>query len=1146
MSEPELRDPEFGRWALMDGMRTFAITLTGVWLCFVAAPVGAGDDAEFFETRIRPILVTKCYECHSSASAEVKGNLLVDFRDGLRKGGDSGPAVVPEKPDESLLLNALRYDGIEMPPTGKLPDEVIADFEKWIGGGAVDPRDDPPSPTQAAADAWKIALEERRSWWSLQPPKPVTIPGVADAAWSLEPVDRFIRAGLDQAGLSPAPLADAATLVRRLSFVLTGMPPTPEQVEAFPAAYASDPESALAAYVDGLLASPHYGERIARHWMDVVRYTDTYGYEWDNPAKGSWEYRDYLVRAFNNDIGFDQLIREQVAGDLLAEPRIDAAAQVNESLIGPMFYHLGEHRHGSSLDFNGIHQEMVNNKIDAFSKAFLAMTVACSRCHDHKIDAVSQADYYALAGVFMTPRWTSRVIDAPGKYNTPIAELKRLRGEIRTAVAAKWQTHIATGGISVDVLKSWAQANAAVFEKLPIHDVAYPIAKVHGTTDETIKTVWADFARQAISERDARNDANAKKFTVVSDFSQPGFPEGWQVEGDGITHGYVADASPVVSLDGDSFVQQVLPRGYHTHALSSKLPGAIRLPPQEQVPGKFVGLRLNGAEFAGAMVIPQNALQNEPMSFFDPAVTETWTEFGDKSLNNGVTRLLIDVMTSSLHPNFPPRTGLAKAGKEKLPDDELGLNRRSWFSLTGIVTYDETGSPQPSLEFLIPLVEGNQDYPIGNGKVLTGEAEGTAPLTLVPRKMPWEPVSADDSWQRIAGWFGQSVQRWAANQATDDDVRVINWLLGQKLLPNDSSSAPEIKPLVDQYRAVEATIGFPRTCNTMDERGLAAIDYGLNIRGNVDDIGPFIPHGYLEVFAGQQRIGESPGSGRLQLAEYLSSRDNPQTARVYVNRVWQWVFGTGIVGTSSDFGKLGDRPSNPELLDWLAAQFIQEGWSTKTLIRRLVLSRTFRQSGTTTTVGLERDPENKLLHHYSTRRLEAEAIRDNLLAVSGRLDPRLGGPPIKPVRTVQDAAKRLFSGPLDGDGRRSIYLEMSIMDPPKFLVGFNLPDLKLPTGNRDVTNVPAQALILLNDPFVVQSAQTWADHLVQDNSTTPAERIESMFLRALGRTPDDAELARWTAAVSDLAVSGDVISDRNAWAELAHAMFNSKEFVYYR
>ena len=1092
-------------------------------MLLVAAPVCGAEDVEFFETRIRPVLVEHCYECHSSASAEVKGGLLVDFRDGLRKGGDSGAAVTAGAPGESLLLEALRYESYEMPPAGKLPDEVIADFEKWIADGAVDPRDEPPSVIEASEAAWKIALEERSRWWSLQPPQQTEPPTIVDTAWSAEPVDRFVRRKLDDAGLRPAPPADAATLLRRLSFVLTGLPPAPEQVESFTQEYADSPDRALTALVDELLASPHYGERIARHWMDVVRYTDTYGYEWDNPAKGSWEYRDYLVRAFNRDVGFDQLIREQVAGDLLPEPRIDAEAQINESLIGPMFYHLGEHRHGSSLDFNGIHQEMINNKIDAFSKAFLAMTVACSRCHDHKLDAVSQADYYALAGVFMTPRWTSRVIDLPGKYDSQIAELTRLRGEIRSALAGRWQAHVADGGISADVLKQWALANAETLEKLTIDDPAYPLAKVHGATDETIAKVWGEFTAQLATERQARAAANEKKFTVVTDFAEPGLPDDWQVEGDGIAHGYVNDAAPLVSLEGESLVQQLLPRGYHTHAISSKLPGAIRLPPQEQIPGRYLNLRLNGGVFAGAMVIPQNALQNEPLSFFDPAAPATWTEFADRDLKNGVTRLLVDVMTAPLHPNFPPRTGLAKAGEVGLPDEDLGLDKRSWFSLSGIVTADESGSPQPSLEMFAPLLQG---------------AGAVAPEAV--------PATTDAAWQRVADWFSAAVNRWVDDEATDEDVRLVNWLLANHLLPNDMAGAPEIASLVRQYRDVEATIGFPRTCNTMDERGLAAIDYGLNIRGNVDDIGPEIPHGFLGVFAEGNDVADCAGSGRLELAEYLSSPENPQTARVYVNRVWQWVFGTGIVATPSDFGKLGDRPSHPELLDWLALQFMEEGWSTKTLIRRLVLSRTFRQSGEVTAAALDRDADNRLLHHYPTRRLEAEAIRDSLLAVSGQLDRQFGGPPIKPVRTVEDPAKRLFSGPLDGNGRRTIYMEMSIMDPPKFLVGFNLPDLKLPTGRRDVTNVPAQALILLNDAFVVESARAWAEQLVQDGSSSVELRVQSMFVRALGRVPDDDERARWTGAVNALSSSGDVLNDVDAWAELAHAMFNTKEFIYYR
>ena len=986
-------------------------------------------------------------------------------------------------------------------------------------GDAVKPLVDPsgkvPSAVEAESAEWKAELVKRSGWWSLQASKDIEPPVISNAAWALNPVDRFILESLEEANLSPAEPADAETLLRRASFILTGLPAKTEQLDTFREAFAGDSDKAYQALVDELLASPHFGERMARHWMDVVRYTDTYGYEWDNPAKGAWEYRDYLIRAFNGDVPYDQLIREQIAGDLLPEPRIDADAAVNESMIGPMFYHMGEHRHETSLQFNGVHQEMINNKIDAFSKTFLAMTVACARCHDHKIDAISQRDYYALAGVFMSPRWTTRVIDAPGKYDAEIAKLKELRSSIQRDLALLWQSTTDSAALA-DKLRQWTLEKTSESEETVLGDLAYPMVRVAGATDQTIIEVWNELLGEWQTASQLNSAENEKKFSYTTHFEEPGFPDGWTMEGDGLIHGYVEDGMPLVSLTGDALVEQLLRRGYHTHALSSKLAGALRLPEQGTLPGQFISLELRGGEWAGHLVVPQNAFQNESISFLTPGAPSEWVTIEDVDLKNGVSSIYAQIVTAALNSNFPPRMGRAQVGEVKLPAEDDGLNHRSWFSLTGIATHEESGAPADTLGAFDALYSGRP------------------------------PSTVTEAWQNLAKWFVKSIDRWVSNRSSLEDVGLVNWLLQNGMLPNTKEEAPNIATLVKQYRDVEARIGFTRCVNSMDEREVAPMDYRINLRGNVYDEGPAIPRNFLGVFEGNHRVDQSKRSGRLELAKYLSSPENPQTARVYVNRVWHWVFGTGLVATPNDFGKLGDRPSHPELLDWLTNTFKKEGWSTKKLVRQLVLSQTFRQSGDGNPSVTEHDPANRLLHHFPTRRLEAEAIRDSLLAVSGSLDPSLYGPPINPVRAVEDSLKRLLSGPLDGHGRRSIYLEMSIMDPPKFLVGFNLPNPKLSTGRRDVTNVPAQALILLNHPLVKEMARRWSNRLLSDGSKTPRQRIGRMFIQAYCRSATDQELQLWTNALESFSQHEKVMIDQVAWTEVAHAFFNTKEFIHIR
>lgn len=1075
---------------------------------FVYAPPtdskqATAEKLAFFESKIRPLLHARCLECHGAEVQE--GKLRLDSRHGWEAGGETGPAIVPGKPETSLLIKAVHYadKDLQMPPEKSLSTEEVALLVEWVRQGAIDPRLDAGTAAQPQSDDWAAEFQKRLDWWSLKPLAIPELPVVTDDRWSRHPIDRFIRSRLDAANLPPAPVAEPEVLLRRLSLVLTGLPPTPALREKFLKQCQQDASIAYTSLVDELLESPHFGERFARRWMDAVRYTDTYGYEWDVPAKGAFEYRDYLIRAFNGDVGFDTFLREQLAGDLVNPPRINAELGINESVIGPMFYHLGEHRHGSSLAYNGVHQEMVSNKIDAFSKVFLATTVACAKCHNHKLEAVSQRDYYAIGAMFITPRWVSRPADAPGKNDAAITRLKELRGLIRDELAKQWSA------VELQPTAWQAPLQAPDFAQPPLDDVAYPLFKLLKAEGE-IEAAWAALATEWAATRTARVKAN-EAFQTLTDFAQPKLPAGWVADGDGLTHGWVPDATPLIALDGDQVLSRLLPRGYHTHSLSSKLPGALRMPPQHLVPGQFVSLNLAGGEFGGWLQMDENSFLHEGVGVLNQ-VEPAWRGFGDTAMKGGVTKVTVDFVTSSLNPNFPARVGIVPG----LPFNDHGYDKRSWISITGIATHNVGGAPQATLDPFDTLYEGPA------------------------------PKSREEALLRVTAWLSRTIQRWCKGENRAGDRQVLNWLLTNKLLPNQAALESPLAVLLAEYRQVEQGIAFPRSINSMDERELAKSGLHLNIRGNYDALGDLVMPDSLQMFAGRNAVGQSSGSGRLELAESLLHPEHPLTSRVYVNRVWQWIFGTGLVTTPDDFGRLGDKPSHPALLDWLARDFMKQCWSTKQLVRQMVLSETFRQSGTVNEAARQADPDNRLRHHYPTRRMEAEEIRDALLAVSARLDPRLYGRPINPSRPVEDALKRLFSGPLDGDGRRSLYLTMSIMAPPKFLMTFDLPDLRLPSGKRNVTSVPTQALTLLNDPLVSQSARHWATATVKVPHSSPEERIDSMFITAFGRKPHEMERRRWLQLLQQVRSSTDVMSDESAWAQLAHTFFNSQEFIHYR
>lgn len=1061
---------------------------------------------EFFESRIRPVLIEHCYRCHSASAKELEGGLRLDLKAGWQRGGESGqPAVVPGRPEESPLLRSIRHeDGIsEMPPgQARLPARAIADLTEWIQQGAIDPRDGTLEKGDSAS-IWEDEFQRRLQWWSLQPVTSVQVPEVGDSDWPRNDVDRFVLAKLKAASLTAVVEAKRSTLVRRLSFALTGLPPTREIVERFSH---DDSDDAYDQLVTTLLDSPHFGERWARHWMDVVHYSDTHGYEWDVPAKNAWRYRDYLTRAFNDDVPYRRMILEQIAGDFL-EPRISAETGLNESLIGPMMLRLGERRHGDSAAAEGVTQEAVANMIDTLGKAFLGTTLACSQCHDHKLDAVEQRDYYALAGVLMSTRFSARTIDAVDPNTAVIDELRAIKQSLCDELARQWAA--ATAGDAADGV-------VAKLRAIPADE------KPAGGFPASLFAFWQRSLNAPVTvdefdtERQRRVDANQANLKLLADFSSEETSNGWQWDGLGMRSGLVRNGEVVVTDKGDAVLQQVLPAGRFSHVWSQRLAGSLQSPEFDPTTPVTFSVEHVGGHFAAQSFIIDRALHSERLAFVNQS-SLGWGTFtaGNFSTLEGTPdktkrHVYLEFATKALNNYFPPRVNYGGLSETEIQD------AKSWIGVTKVWQHSPGKGPQDELERFVSLFDG---------EAITGD---------------WAV--------RLAGLLRGAVERWASDDCSEEDVRLLNDALQSNLLPNDVATSATIERLVGEYRTAEKRLQPDRTAGSVADWNEGRNER-VGLRGSYTDVGDEVMRGAPRFLGGAAERQQAASSGRLELARTIADPRNPLTARVYVNRVWHYLFGAGLVRTPDDFGHLGERPTHPELLDYLAARFVEDGWSTKKLIRLLVTSATWRQGSVANAAGFAADPENRLWHHHPLRRLEAEAIRDAILAVSGRLDSELFGPPIEPHRTAEDSMKRLFKGPLDGNGRRSIYLEMTLMEPPRFLALFNQPIPKLTTGKRDVTNVPDQALALLNDPFVVAMAEHWSRQLVTRTGDTVEQRAALMLEAGLARKPTDAETARLVQLVKQSAALRDtgeasLLDCQPAWQDAAHAIFNLKEFVH--
>jgi hypothetical protein len=1070
------------------------------------SPLVADERLMFFEARVRPVLVTHCYSCHSQSAKTLQGGLRLDLRAGWQQGGDSGqPAVIPGDPDASPLLKAIRHTGdvSAMPPNQpKLSADVAADLATWIRDGAIDPRDGTVTKPDRAAE-WEATFQQRRQWWSLQSPAAPAIPAV-ESAWPRNSIDNFILAQLLRHQQQPVAEAHRRTLARRLSFALTGLPPTPEQIAHY---LADNSPAADENYLDSLLASRHFGERWARHWMDIVHYADTHGYEWDVPARNAWRYRDYAIRAFNADVPYDRFVQEQLAGDLLP-PRINSETNTNEAAIAPLMLRLGERRHGDNSAAEGVTQEAVANMIDTIGKGFLATTLACAQCHDHKLDAIEQRDYYSLAGMLMSTRFSARPIDAADPNVSTIEQLRGIRTQLRAALAKRWlaATTPATTSPAYIQISTFAADGTAV--------AGFPNTLVSFSRRAHSQPITNE---EFLREHQQRTAANAANLTLLADFTtpDPAAAGGWRWEGFGMQHGLVTDGELAVTEEGDQAIRHLLPAGRWSYTWSPRLAGSLQSPAFDPLQPVTFSLEATSGKFASQSFIVDRAINPERLQFPNrplpvwQSVTAGHFDSLEGTIDTRPRRVYFELATKGLNNYFPPRIGYGGLSETEVAD------HRSWFGVSRIFKHEPGKPPQDDLARFLPL---------------------------------FSEFATEPDWDlRLTRLLHAAVQRWERSASTPADVALLNDAIQTKLLPIDLAGDPETARLIALWRAIEQKILPDQTAGSAAEWHEGQNER-LAVRGVYTDLADPVPRGAIRLFPHATPLPPED-SGRLRWALQITDASNPLFARVWVNRVWHFLFGSGLVRTTDDFGHLGELPSHPELLDHLTTEFIRDRWSTKRLIRRIVSSATWRQSSLPNPHAVEVDPENRLWHHHPLRRLEAEAIRDSILAVSGRLDRTLYGPPIEPWRTAEDPSKRLLRGPLDGQGRRSLYLEMTLMEPPRFLALFNQPLPRQTTGRRDVTNTPDQALALLNDPFVIEAARTWSLQLITDNAPDVPTRAARMLEVALSRPGSPEEVNGLSELLQNAAKLRSVppeqlLTHQPSWQDAAHAVLNLKEFLY--
>jgi Protein of unknown function (DUF1553)/Protein of unknown function (DUF1549)/Planctomycete cytochrome C len=1225
-------------------------------------------DLEFFESRIRPLLVKHCQECHSGD--EPSGGLNLQISGGAAMGGDSGPAVVAGKPDDSRLIQAVRYDGvIQMPPDSQLAAETVALLEEWVRRGAPWPADrdrtgDGSAPFPAVELLGSLEWQRRASHWAWQSPADVTPPEATLVDWRYEPIDRFVYAKMTAAGLQPSPGADRATLLRRAFWNLTGILPTAGELSAFVADPAPDAE-AFARQVDRLLASPRFGERFARHWLDLVRYAETCGHEFDYAIPHAWQYRDWVIRAFNEDVPYDQFVREQIAGDLLEQPRLHPVEKYNESILGTGFWFLGEATHGP-VDVRANEAGHIDNRIDVMSKTFMAMTVACARCHDHKFDAITDEDFYALAGMLQSSRRQLTFIDFNGQTEQAAANTRAVMDRADDALdqAVDRLRNLDREELVrriVDVVQLSRTRPAPPSEpaaRFQGEDFVLPESPP-GTVEVQTIAAHGDFAWEGDRQLWWHDAADGDSLRLEFESPVSGEVEVWanltlardygvvQFALDGQSLGSPVDCySASLAISGRRSLGKLeVEPGKHTFSVT--LTGVN----EKAIPRRMFGLdwlelvsldslegdntwqdalaqaaqRHNlGADTLEGVVESAGAIMFDwpPTGLGEKSVGETvqrsmtFSDFSQDANGWTATGWAFDLPTSTRHLTVDghllpsgvaagSRTGRQLQGALRSPTFEITHPRIHWLLRGGnvrlrvIVDGFDLDTDNPLLfEGLSPVIADQPDWrwvtiagdlknhighrawlevlDHGEGAVdiariefsagdpppdalVTLSAESQAPtvagdndpadsmrnlLEFVLASQPdQDPFAHQVARNQVLAWLTTGEGRWLVRSEPSPDQTPATEIDGG---PRASLAvAPEsaLLELLAEANSAAGSANPPALAIAMAE-GTPENEF-LFIRGNHRNLGPAIPRRSLEVLAGRTAVDWSQirGCGRLELAEELTDPRHPLVARVMVNRLWHHLFGEGLVRSPDNFGMMGSAPTHPELLDWLAREFVADGWSVKRMIRRMMLSRTWQQAVQAPSESIAADPDNRLWGRALPRRMDGESLRDSMLAISGRLDGTMFGPPVPIHLTefMQGRGRPGQSGPLDGNGRRSIYIEVrrNFLNP--FMLAFDTPIPFNSMGRRNVSNVPAQALILMNDPLVIEQAGLWAKQLTE-SVADPARRIDEAFLAATGRLPDESQRSECLALIEQLTSGG--ADELSAWSALCHVIWNSKAFTF--